>query len=136
MRPGIAVLFAALALAGCGGSSLFGGPKREQAAPATDPNLYPSNYRSQIATMLSMLLRDRSDFHGALIAEPALRTVAESTTQHYVVCVQLNGRGQPRTKVVIYLGGVPTQFVDATPEQCAGVAYQSFTELDLATPQK
>jgi hypothetical protein len=53
-----------------------------------------------------------------------------------VVCLQLNGRGQPRTKAVIYLGGVPTQFIDATPEQCTGVAYQSFTELELETPQK
>jgi hypothetical protein len=124
-----------MALAGCGGKSLFGGPKREQAAPV-DPNTYPANYRKQIAAMLTTVLSDRADFHRALIAPPELKPVAESSTPHYVVCVQLNGRGQPRTKVVVYLNGIPTQFVDATPEQCTGVAYQSFTELELETPQK
>ncbi len=33
--------------------------------------------------------------------------------------------------MVVYLEGIPTQFIDATPEQCTGVAYQSFTELEL-----
>jgi hypothetical protein len=129
-------LLAALALAGCGGGSLFGGPKHEQPPPAVDPNLYPSNYRKQIARMLSMLLRERAEFHGALIAQPELKPVAQSSTPHYVVCVQLAGRSEPKTKVAIFLGGDPTQFVDATPEQCTGVAYQSFTELELETPQK
>jgi hypothetical protein len=115
---------------------MFGGPKRNQPPPAVDQNLYPSNYRKQIATTLSTLLKDRTEFHGALIAQPELKAVAESSTPHYVVCVQLNLHGQQRTKVAIFLGGDPTQFVDATPEQCAGVAYQSFTELELETPQK
>jgi hypothetical protein len=135
-RAGVGCLLAALALAGCGGSSLFGGPKRNQAAAAVDPNAYPANYRKQIATMLSTVLTNRGDYHGALIAEPALKPVAESSTPHYVVCIQLNGRNPPRTKVVVYLDGVPTQFIDATPEQCTGVPYQSFTELELETPQK
>jgi hypothetical protein len=129
-------LLAALALGGCGGKNLFGGPKREQAAPAVDPNAYPANYRQQIATMLTTVLTDRADFHRALIAPPELKPVAESSNPHYVVCLQLNGHSQPRTKVVIYLAGVPTQFIDATPEQCTGVAYQSFTELELEAPQK
>jgi hypothetical protein len=131
---GVVCLLTALALGGCGGKSLFGGPK--QAPPAVDPNAYPANYRQQIATMLTTVLTDRADFHRALIAPPELKTVAESSTQHYVVCVQLNGRNQPRSKAVVYLDGVPTQFIDATPEQCTGVAYQSFTELELETPQK
>jgi hypothetical protein len=133
-RAVVICLLAALALGGCGGS-LFGGPKR-QAAAAVDPNAYPANYRKQIATMLTTVLTDRADFRRALIAPPELRPVAESSTTHYVVCVQLNGRSQPRTKAVIYLEGIPTQFIDATPEQCTGVAYQSFTELELETPQK
>lgn len=135
-RPGIVVLLAALALSGCSGGSMFGGPKRDQIAPVVDPNAYPANYRKQIAAMLAKLLTERADFHGALISEPALKPVAESSTPHYVACVQLNGRSQPRTKATIFLGGDPTQFIDATPEQCAGVAYQSFTELELEKPQK
>jgi hypothetical protein len=132
---GVVCLLAAMALGGCGGSSLFGGPKR-QAAPPVDPNAYPANYRTQIATMLTTVLSDRADYHRALIAPPELKPVAESSTPHYVVCIQLNGHSQPRTKVVVYLQGIPTQFIDATPDQCTGVAYQSFTELELETPQK
>jgi hypothetical protein len=135
-RPGIVLLLAVLALAGCSGGSMFGGPKRDQPLQAVDPNAYPANYRKQIATMLATLLTDRADFHGALIAEPALKPVAESSTPHYVVCVQLNAHSRERTKAAIFLGGDPTQFIDATPEQCAGVAYQSFTELEFEKPQK
>ena len=115
---------------------MFGGPKRDQPVPVVDPNAYPANYRKQIAAMLAKLLTTRADFHGALISEPALKPVAESSAPHYVVCIQLNGRNQQRTKVAIFLGGDPTQFVDATPEQCTGVPYQSFTELEVEAPQK
>jgi hypothetical protein len=132
---GVVCFLAALALGGCGGSSLFGGPKR-QGAPPVDPNAYPASYRTQIATMLTTALSDRADYHRALIAPPELKPIAESSTPHYVVCIQLNGHSQPRTKVVVYLDGIPTQFIDATPEQCTGVGYQSFTELELETPQK
>jgi hypothetical protein len=135
-RTGLICLLAALALAGCSGGSMFGGPKRNQPAPAVDLNAYPSNYRKQVATMLSTLLTERADFHGTLIAQPELKPVAESSTPHYVVCVQFNGHNRQRTKAVVFLGGDPTQFIDATPEQCTGVAYQSFTELELETPEK
>jgi hypothetical protein len=136
VRAGLICLLAALALAGCSGGSLFGGPKRDQPPPIVDANAYPSDYRRQIATMLATLLKDRADFRGALIAPPELKPVAQGSTPHYVVCVQLSVHSQPRTKVAVFLGGSPTQFVDATPEQCAGAAYQSFTELELETPQK
>jgi hypothetical protein len=136
MRPITAVLLATLALAGCSGGSLFGGPKRDLPPPSVDPNVYPANYRKQIASMLALLLKERADFHGALISQPELKPVAESSAPHYVVCVQLNGHGRVRNKVAIFLGGDPTQFVDATPEQCTGVAYQSFTELEVESPQK
>jgi hypothetical protein len=136
-RSGAVCLLTVLAFAGCsGGGGLFGGPKHDQPPPTVDPNVYPANYRKEIAVMLSRLLTDRADFRGALIAQPELKPVAESSTPHYVVCVQLSLHRQPRTKVAIFLGGDPTQFIDATPEQCTGVAYQSFTELELETPQK
>jgi hypothetical protein len=136
-RAGLICLLAALAVAGCSGGSMFGGPKRNEPPPApVDLNAYPSNFRKQIATMLATLLKERADFHGALIAQPELKPVAQSSTPHYVVCVQLNGNNRQRTKAVVFLGGDPTQFIDATPEQCTGVAYQSFTELELEKPEK
>lgn len=137
MRIGsaVAVLLTVTALAGCsGGLPGFGGPKRQQPAVTVDMNVYPANYRQQITTMLSALLRSRADYQNALIAPPALKPVADSSNLHYVVCLQFTARVEHRDKVVIYLGGDPQQYVDATPEQCAGVAYAPFTELAAALP--
>ena len=129
-RAGLWALLASMSVAGCTGS-FFGKPKAE---PAVDPNAYPANYRTQIVTLLTTMLTDRADFRGALIAEPAIKPVGQS--QHYVVCLQLNGHNQRREKVVIYLAGVPTQFVNSKPEQCADAAYQPFKELEEATPTR
>jgi hypothetical protein len=115
------------ALAACSG---FG---RNQQTAAPDPNVSPTNYRGTLVTFLRQSLTDRSDFHGVTIAEPALKPVGPS--QHYVVCVQFNPRGQIKTtKAAVYLSGQMTQFIDATPEQCADAVYQPFKELEAATP--
>jgi hypothetical protein len=56
-------------------------------------------------------------------------------SQLYVVCVQFNPRGQIKTtKAAVYLSRQMTQFIDATPEQCADAVYQPFKELEAATP--
>jgi hypothetical protein len=134
-RASIAVLLAALALAGCSGG-LFGGPKRPQPEVTVDPNLYPSNYRQQVAALLETQLTDRADFVNALIAPPALKPVAESPNLHYVVCVQLSGHNEHKSKVVIYLGGAPAQYIDPTPQQCGDAVYQPFPELQYHQPGK
>ena len=121
------LVIAAVALAGCGG---FG---RNQQTAAPDPNVFPANYRSTLVTFLRQSLTDRSDFRGVTIAEPALKPVGPS--QLYVVCIQFNPRGQIKTtKAAVYLSGQMTQFIDATPEQCADAVYQPFKELEAATP--
>jgi hypothetical protein len=136
MRSKSAVmLLAAFALAGCSGG--FGGfGKHNQPAVVVDANIYPANYRVQIATMLRTLLTERSDYN-ALISPPTLKPVSDSPNPHYVVCLQFNNDPEgPKTKVVLYLGGEPQQYVDATPEECAGAAYQPFTELAAETPHR
>jgi hypothetical protein len=121
------LVIAAGALAACSG---FG---RNQQTAAPDPNVSPTNYRGTLVTFLRQSLTDRSDFHGVTIAEPALKPVGPN--QHYVVCVQFNPRGQIKTtKAAVYLSGQMTQFIDATPEQCADAVYQPFKELGAATP--
>lgn len=129
------MLLAALALAGCGAGHGFGGAKHDQPAEVVNANLYPANYRAQIATMLVTLLTNRSDFN-ALIAPPMLKSVPDSPNQHYVVCLQFNEPEGPKTKVAVYLGGTPIQYVDATPGECDGAAYQPFTELAAELPHK
>lgn len=136
MRIWLAVsLLLAAALAGCSGLNLHFG-RSNSAQPAVDVNLYPADYRMQIARLLSTLLTDRADYYGAVISAPVIKPVEGSPNPHYVVCVQLNGHNSPRTKVVIYLSGQPTQFVDATPQQCADVAYQPFGELQTVKPEE
>jgi hypothetical protein len=134
VRPAIAALLTALALAGCSGGG-FGGPKHVQPVATVDPNLFPSSYRQQVAALLQTQLTNRADFANAMIAAPTLKPVAESPNLHYVVCVQLNGYGEQRTKVVIFLGGTPAQYIDATPQQCGDAAYQQFQELQSRVPK-
>jgi hypothetical protein len=118
-RAGLAMALASMSVAGCSSA-----PKP---APVIDPNAFPANYRNQIATFLMTVLTDRADFRSSLIAPPVLKQVGDS--QHYVVCVQLNGRNQHKDKALIYLAGAVNQYVDAAPGQCADAAYQPFTEL-------
>jgi hypothetical protein len=67
-----------------------------------------------------------------MISEPVLKSVEAS--QHYVVCIQFSPQSKIATKAAVFLSGQMTQFIDATPEQCAGAAYQSFKELAAAAP--
>jgi hypothetical protein len=123
----LAVLAAAGAvmLAGCST-----GPKADALLP--DPNTYPATYRADLVTFLRMSLNDRTLFHGALIAQPVLKPIAD--TQRYMVCVQFSDHGKPLSKVAIYVGGRMQQFVDATPDECGDAVYQPFKELIAAMP--
>jgi hypothetical protein len=125
----------AVSVAGCSG---FGGPKNAQqpaaAATAADPNIYPANYRSDLLDFLKQSLTQRADFRGAMIAPPMLRPIGDS--QHYMVCLQFNGNSQLKSKVAIYLAGQITQFIDATPQYCAGAAYQPFPEREKVVPNQ
>lgn len=97
-----------------------------------DANAFPADYRTQLVAFLRQSLTGRADFHGALISQPVLKPIGDS--QHYTVCLQFNGHAMLNTKIAIYLYGQMTQFVDATPPQCADAAYQPFKELEAALP--
>jgi len=127
----LAVLAAAIGMAGCNG---FGGPKKQDATPAVGPDIYPANYRPQIAQFLQTVLQDRATFYGALIGQPVFKQVGDKP--HYIVCIQLIDHGQRKNKVAIYLAGAITQFIDATPEQCGDAQYQPFKELEDAAPER
>jgi hypothetical protein len=116
------LLAASVAIAGCSST-----PK-----PAADANVLPTDYRNQVATYLGQVVSDRADFRSSMIGAPVLKQVGAS--EHYVVCVMLNGRNQHKEKLVIYLGATINQFVDAAPGQCADAAYQPFKELAALLP--
>ncbi|MGE5366767.1 MAG: hypothetical protein ACM3PO_05785 [Betaproteobacteria bacterium] len=123
-RAGMILVMAAVALAGCSGA------RKDQ--QVVDPDALPTNYRSTLVAFLRQSLTNRADFRGAMISEPALKPVGP--TQHYVVCVQFNPRSQIKTKAAVFLSGQMTQFIDASPEQCADAVFSPFKELDAAMP--
>jgi len=121
----------AITAAGCSG---FDKSKTAQGSAAVDTNIFPANYRTQIATFLSQSLTTRPDFRGALIAQPVLKPVGDNP--HYVVCIQFSGSSQLKAKVAVYLAGQMNEFIDATPEQCSDAVYQPFKELEATLPPK
>ncbi len=126
------MLAAALALAGC---SSFGGSKRGPDI-VVNPNVYPANYRGQIVTLLTQQLINPIEFRTALISQPSVKPVTDGTEPHYVVCLRFPNRTEHQTKVVIFLEGAPTQYVDATPQQCGDATYGPFPELAKMSPVK
>jgi hypothetical protein len=129
LRRVVWTAFLAASAAGCSFNT------QHPAAPVVDPNLMPQNYRKQIAVYLSMELMDRADFRGARISPQVLKPVGGSEPR-YVVCLQFDGHSQIKGKMVIYLAGDITQFVDATPALCGDAVYQPFTELEQVAPEK
>ena len=83
------LVMAAGALAGCSGFS-----KNQQ--PATDPNVFPTNYRSALVAFLRQSLTNRSDFRGVMLSEPALKPVGPS--QHYVCACNSIRKARSRPK--------------------------------------
>jgi hypothetical protein len=98
-----------------------------------DADTFPQNYKDQIAAFLITVLKDNADYRNAMVSAPLLKPVGQN--QHYVACVLLNGRNQHTEKAVIYFNGSINQFVDATPEECGGAAYQPFPELAARAPR-
>ena len=118
----------AIAVAGCSFNT------KHPQAPTVDPNLYPQNYRKDVAIFLSQQLLDRADFRGARIAQPVLKPVGGESPR-YVVCLVFSGQSEIKNKMAIFLGGEITQFVNSS-QQCGDAVYQPFTELEQAMPEK
>jgi hypothetical protein len=124
----LSIALLAASVAGCSFNT------QHPVTPKVDPNLYPQNYRKQIAVYLSQQLMDRADFRGARISQLLQKQMGDS--QHYVVCLQFNGHSEIKNKAAIYLAGDITQFIDSTPELCGDAAYTPFTELEQVLPDK
>jgi len=118
----LALMFA---LAACAASSK---------EPEVNPNLFPTDYKNEILFVMPKLLRDPAHVRDAGITDPVLRQAGKE--QRYVVCVRANSRGLDgsypgvKERVAYFYGGYLNQLVDAAPEQCAGLAYKPFPELE------
>jgi hypothetical protein len=122
------VLLVLLSLCAAGCSSATDKPN-----VVVNSDVYPSNYKNQIASFLQTVLTSNADYRNSLISPPVMRTIGQN--QHYVACVQLNGLNQHKEKAVIFFGEGINQFVDATGDECSGAAYEPFAELAKLAPR-
>ena len=120
------LLCAGLMIAGC---TNFGDSKP---APDVDPNLYPSDYQTELINFMRGYLSNSSDFAAVSISAPTLKPF--DTQSRYVICVRLDSVGG-KEKLAIFNRGQMSQFIDATPQYCGGVAYRHFAELEAARPK-
>jgi hypothetical protein len=120
-----------LCLGACAGHShLFGGSNEEDA----EINVYPTNYKADILAGMHAYLNDPTGIRDAGVSEPMLKSVTNSP--RYVVCVQFNGKQNGNTYAgvrefaAVFLAGHFDRFVEKAQEQCAGVSYTPFPELE------
>jgi len=122
----------ALMLGGCSG---FGSRPEP---PATDPNLFPAHYKSQVADFLRTYLNNPTKVRDAVISPPALKPFGGAT--HYISCVRYNARDSNNRymgnedRTAIFWGGRLNQFLPGNPELCAGAAYERFPEAEVLVP--
>ena len=112
----------ASALAGCSGGVF--GPKEE---PRVDPNLFPSNYKTELVRYLETNPASYENTRETYLATPVLKPFGGQN--RYVACLRVVGPDWRKEKMLIYYGGELNQFIDATPDMCGGAAYQPFPEL-------
>jgi hypothetical protein len=130
----IANALAWLAIAGGGLAACETKPER------LDPNSSPANYKADVIGLVRTTVGDPTNIRDAYISEPALKL--SGAENRYVVCVRFNGKGRdgqymgPKEKMVVYFGGSPNQYVDATPDKCGGANYQPFPELEALPPKR
>jgi hypothetical protein len=105
----------------------------DASAANAEYNVPPTNYRSEIIGAMHAYLNDPTGIRDAAIAEPALRTINNST--RYIVCVRLNakkrggGYAGEKEMAAVFMAGRFDRFVDKAQEACAGATYTPFPEL-------
>ena len=102
--------------------------------PKPDDNVFPATYKEDVVFYMPTHLQDATNIRGAFISEPVLMPVG--STQRWTSCVRFNPRMAGRRysgsedRLAIFYGGQLTQFIAATPAQCANAAYKPFPELE------
>jgi hypothetical protein len=127
------VLGLTLGLGACGHHQPFDADSGDGGA-----NEYPSSYKSDILAAMHAYLNDPTGVRDAAISEPALKMTGGRT--RYVVCIKFNPKKTAseyvgmRELASVFLGGRFDQFIEAPRDQCAGVTYLPFPELQKLSP--
>jgi hypothetical protein len=96
-------------------------------------NVVPTDYKAAILEMLHGSLEDPTNIRDASISNPVLKPVAGAT--RYVICIRYNPRDTGgrysgiKTIAAVYYAGRLTQIINPSSDQCSGVTYQPFPEL-------
>jgi hypothetical protein len=129
-RRGRAALIA-LALGGCSG---FGA----STPPPQDPNLFPAEFRAEIAQFMRTYLENPTKVRDAFVSTPALKPIGGAS--RYVACVRYNPRDSRNRyqgneeRIAIFWAGRLNQFLAADREQCSNAVYQRFPEAEVLVP--
>ena len=105
-----------------------------QATVTGEANILPANYRADTLAFLRTWLNDTSNVRDASISEPALKSAGR--VERYVVCVRYNAKNTTgkyegsKERMVVFLAGKLDTMVDVRRDECAGVKYQPFPELE------
>jgi hypothetical protein len=105
----------------------------DAAAANPELNAPPTDYKHEILGAMHAYLNDPTGIRDAAIAEPALRTI--NNTTRYIVCVRFNakkrGGGYAGEKEVaaVFMVGRFDRFVEKPQEACIGANYAPFPEL-------
>jgi hypothetical protein len=134
----MAAILVLTVLGGCSGFSGFSGFGGRSEPPPADPNVFPKDYRTQVADFLRTYLENPTGVREAFISEPALKPVGQR--QQYVSCVRYNPRDSKqqymghREDIAIFLGGRLTQYLPGNREMCGAAAYQRYPEIEKMVP--
>lgn len=99
-----------------------------------EPNIPPTNYKSEILAYMRTYLNDPTGVREAYITEPSLLTVGG--TQRYVSCLRFNAKNSvgkyegSKDRVVAFLAGRFDTLALARGEQCKDASWQPFPELE------
>lgn len=131
-RKHLALLLLPALLAACqtdDGTSMF---------PTADPvQSFPSDYRSQSVAFLHSYINNPVGVHNAEIAAPVQRTVGGRV--RFVGCLRFSERQsdgsyhEPREHAVLFLNGRLDRMIQNASDECEGVAYEPFPELEKMT---
>ena len=131
----ILVLAVSLTLGACGHH--IRPPEADNAADdGTNP--YPANYKADILAAMHAYLNNPTGIRDAAIAEPALKASGNAT--RYLVCLKFNAKKNaseyagPKEVAASFLVGRFDHFIEVAREQCAGVTYAPFPELEKLPP--
>jgi hypothetical protein len=132
-RIGIVALIA-VSLAGCGSSALDSLNFMKSSEKPVDPNLTPTNFKTEILRTVPSIVEDQTGIREAFYSDPMVDP--KSTVSVYTSCVKFNARDSQKqykgskTYILYYYGGHLQQMVPAEQDQCRFAAYHPFPEVE------